>query len=150
MYQHESAARTLSLRHSADASFPMFGPLGERAWAGDDWQPEVLWSDGPSDSEGMVFRQKNEIWVNVRLDATARVAEYVRFGDTVVTRIRVALTPQGTDACTVNVRYDWIAINEAGNAEVAKRAATMTIDWEDAVNVALDVVVTAALSGHSA
>jgi hypothetical protein len=112
MYQHESAARTLSLRHSADASFPMFGPLGERAWAGDDWQPEVLWSDAPGDREGMVFRQKSEIWVNVHLDATARVAEYVRFG--------------------------WIAINEAGNAEVAKRAATMTIDWEDAVNAALD------------
>jgi len=116
----------------------MFGPLGERAWAGDDWQPEVLWSDAPGDREGMVFKQKGEIWVNVRLDPTARIAEYVRFGDTVVTRIRVELTPQGNDACTVNVRYDWTAVNEAGNAEVAKRAAAMTIDWEEAVNAALD------------
>ena len=115
----------------------MFGPLGERAWAGEEWQPEVLWADGPGDREGMVFRQKGEVWVNVRFDATARVAEYVRFGETVVTRIRVALTPRGDAACSAEVRYDWIAVSEAGNAEVAKRAAAMTIDWQGAIDAAL-------------
>ena len=115
----------------------MFGPLGERAWAGEDWNPEVLWADGPGDREGMVFRQKGEVWVNVRFDACEHVAEYVRFGETVVTRIRVALTASGDHACSASVRYDWIALSEEGNAEVVRRRAATTIDWADAVNAAL-------------
>ncbi len=116
----------------------MFGPLGERAWAGAEWQPEVLWADGPGDREGMVFRQKGEIWVNVRLDSDAHVAEYVRFGADIVTRIRVELTPAGDDACSADVRYDWIAVSEAGNDEVPKQSAAMTIDWDVAINAALN------------
>ncbi|HKR63203.1 MAG TPA: hypothetical protein VJZ00_05670 [Thermoanaerobaculia bacterium] len=115
----------------------MFGPLGERAWAGEDWQPEVLWADGPGDSEGMVFRQKGEVWVNVRFDRVANVAEYVRFGADVVTRIRVALEPRGENACDAHVRYEWVAVSEEGNAEVARRKAATTIDWEDAIHAAL-------------
>jgi hypothetical protein len=137
VYQHEAVSNSITLQASADRAFPMFGPLGELAWAGPEWQPEVLWADGPGDREGMVFRQKGEIWVNVRFDAGARVAEYVRFGVDVVTRIRVALTPSGDDACSADVRYDWIAVTEAGNAEVAKRRAATTIDWDVAINAAL-------------
>jgi hypothetical protein len=137
MYQHETASKTISLHASTDRAFPMFGPLGERAWAGPDWQPEVLWADGPGDRPGMIFRQRGEIWVNVRLDAGTREAEYVRFGPDVVTRIRVELTPTGDDACSADVRYDWIAVSEAGNAEVVKRRDAMTIDWDEAINAAL-------------
>jgi len=139
MYQHEHASASLSLAASADHAFPMFGPLGERAWAGPDWNPEVLWADGPGDREGMVFRQRGEVWVNVRFDPREHVAEYVRFGETVVTRIRVALTDHGKDACAADVRYDWIALSEEGNAEVVRRREGMTIDWEEAVNRALAV-----------
>lgn len=137
MYQHETTSATFSLAASADRAFPMFGPMGERAWAGPDWNPEVLWADGPGDREGMVFRQKGEVWVNVRFDSSEHVAEYVRFGDIIVTRIRVALTPRGSEACGADVRYDWIATSEEGNAEVVRRREAMTIDWEDAVNTAL-------------
>ena len=137
MHQHETASATLSLAASADRAFPMFGPLGERAWAGPDWNPEILWADGPGDREGMVFRQRGEVWVNVRFDAREHVAEYVRFGELVVTRIRVELTDRGDDTCAANVRYDWIALSEEGNVEVVKRREAMTIDWEDAVNAAL-------------
>jgi hypothetical protein len=137
MYQHEHARATLALTASADRAFPMFGPNGERAWAGPEWDPEVLWADGPGDREGMVFRQKGEVWVNVRFDPREHVAEYVRFGPAVVTRIRVALSPRGDDTCAANVRYDWIALSEEGNAEVVRRREGMTIDWEEAVNEAL-------------
>ena len=137
MYHHRTTSATLSLSASASRAFPLFGPLGERAWAGPDWNPEVLWADGPGDREGMIFRQKGEIWVNVRFDPLAHVAEYVRFGDTVVTRIRVALTDPGDTSCSANVRYDWIAVSEEGNADVERRREAMTIDWEDAVNAAL-------------
>jgi hypothetical protein len=138
MYHHETAATILSLTASTERAFPMFGPLGERAWAGPEWTPEVLWADGEGDREGMVFRQKGEVWVNVRFDSREHVAEYVRFGETVVTRIRVILTPRGDDACSADVRYDWIALSEEGNKEVVRRRESLSIDWEEAVNAALD------------
>ena len=97
------------------------------------------WADGPGDREGMVFRAAGDLWVNVRFDREAFVAEYVRLAADMVTRIRVALTPSGDAASTAEVRYAWTAVTEAGNAQVAakKADAETMMDWEEDVNAAL-------------
>ena len=141
MYQHATASRTLVLHASADDAFPMFGPFGERAWAGPRWNPHVLWADGAGDREGMVFRNADDpqTWVNLRFDPQGRVAEYLHFDDKVVTRIRVTLEPAGEQLTHALVAYEWVALSEEGNAvvEAKKAGAEEFLKWDEAINAAL-------------
>jgi len=62
---------------------PLFGPEGERAWAGKHWDPQFIYPKPARDVEGAVFTVKHEafsaVWVNTVFDVEARHFQYVYF-----------------------------------------------------------------------
>jgi hypothetical protein len=54
----------------------LFGPEGERAWAGNDWNPEFIYPQPARDQLGAVFSishgQYRAIWVTTAFDIDAR------------------------------------------------------------------------------
>ena len=52
---------------------PLFGPQGERAWAGEDWNPQFVFPTPARDIEGAVFTVRHgehtAVWVNTVFDA---------------------------------------------------------------------------------
>src|SRR5215217_4271418 len=62
-------------------AFPLFSPLGEKAWV-PGWDPELLHPSGANWTEGLIFRTRGEsgdaIWVVTRLDRSAWRVQYHR------------------------------------------------------------------------
>ena len=146
MYQHLTTRHSFLIHAPATTAFPMFGPEGERVWAGPDWDPQICWTpfvDGerPGDGEGMIFTLGNgSTWINVRFDAEAGVAEYVHLLAGVVTRIRVEIRSREADSCEALVTYSWTATSPETEATIRERAATTTASlptWGEKVNNAL-------------
>lgn len=102
---------------------PLFGPVGERAWAGKHWDPHFLYPQHANDQEGAVFTVRhgpfNAVWVNTLFDMDARHFQYVYFmPDVMVTMIDVRFKPISADSTSVNVIYTRTAITPSGNEHV--------------------------------
>lgn len=121
---------------------PLFGPEGERAWAGDDWDPKFLYPQPATDLEGAVFTVRhgthNTVWVNTLFDVGARHFQYVYFlADLMVTTIDVRFKPIDSGTTRVYVVYARTALTPEANAHVAtmaehdKKAGS---EWQQAVN----------------
>ena len=92
-YHHRHAASSGSVAHVRNefeftvhapyrVTTPLFGPQGERAWAGDDWDPHFLYPQPAQDTQGAVFTIKHghrhhAYWVNTAFDLEARHFQYV-------------------------------------------------------------------------
>jgi hypothetical protein len=83
---------------------PLFGPDGERAWAGKNWNPEFIHPQPGTDVEGAVFTitilhgPLKAVWVNTLFDINARHFQYVYFlPDVMVTVIDVRFDVIATD-----------------------------------------------------
>ncbi|MGD0367142.1 MAG: hypothetical protein ABSA94_06780, partial [Acidobacteriaceae bacterium] len=77
---------------------PLFGPEGERCWAGKDWDPHFLYPQPARDSQGAVFTvqhgPRTSIWVNTAYDLAAGRLQYVAvLPDAFLNVIDVRLTP---------------------------------------------------------
>jgi hypothetical protein len=63
---------------------PLFGPEGERAWAGDDWNPEFVFPVPAQDIEGAVFTlrhgERRAVWVNTIFDLSAACSTCMCWG----------------------------------------------------------------------
>ena len=88
---------------------PLFGPEGERPWAGKHWNPQFLYPRPAHDEQGAVFTVHHgpvtAVWVNTLFDLNARHFQYVYFiPDIMVTTIDVAFharrlnTPRSTSS----------------------------------------------------
>ncbi|MFO0582972.1 MAG: hypothetical protein U0229_11925 [Anaeromyxobacter sp.] len=129
------------------ATFPLFGAWGERAWAGDSWNPRFLWPDPPRDEEGEVFtlshgERGEAVWVNTAFDLGAGRIQYVYvLPGTQVTVIDLALEEAPDGASTrVRVRYRRTALDPGANTiveEAGRHDAGSAREWEEAVNAAL-------------
>jgi hypothetical protein len=102
---------------------PLFGPEGERVWAGKHWDPKFLYPQPAHDGEGAVFTVKHgpftAVWVNTRFDLEARHFQYVYFlPNLMVTTIDVRFRSLRPDATRVNVTYTRTAIAPEGNEHV--------------------------------
>ena len=136
---------TLTVRASYSITAPLFGPEGERAWAGEKWNPRFFYPQPAKDIEGAVFAVSNgtadAIWVNTAFDLAARHFQYVSFlPGVMVTTIDVNFTPVDASHTTVKVTYTRTALNEAANARVTALGETDRVsgpDWERAVNATL-------------
>ena len=128
----------LPLREAA----PLFGPIGERAWAGKHWNPEFLHPQPAKDVEGAVFTIRHgamqATWVNTLFDIEARHFQYVYFlPDVMVTVIDVRFTQPDTNKTAVHVDYTRTALTPEGNEHVTtmteadKRAGT---EWQQAID----------------
>lgn len=123
----------------------LFGPEGERAWAGPDWNPEFLHPQPAQDVDGAVFTQEygdlSAVWVVARHDLEARHFRYVYFiAQMLVTIVDVRFEPQAEDLTRVHVVYARTALSPAGETQVR----TMTegdrragIEWQEAIDAYL-------------
>ena len=60
---------------------PLFGPQGERCWAGDDWDPQFLYPQPGKDIQGAVFTvqlgRRQSVWVTTLFDLAGGRMQYV-------------------------------------------------------------------------
>jgi len=124
---------------------PLFGPEGERVWAGNDWNPQFLYPQPAQDSEGAVFTIQrgplNVVWVNTLFDLEARHFQYVYFiTDVMVTTIDLRFMPVSNESTQVNVIYTRTALTPEGNKRVAAMRDHDTHagkDWQEQIDAYL-------------
>lgn len=101
----------------------LFGPEGERAWAGPHWNPEFLYPRPGRDVEGAVFTIGHgpikATWVNTSFDLQSRHFQYVYFiPDLMVTVIDVHFSSPSAAETGVHVDYVRTALTPDGNDHV--------------------------------
>jgi len=102
---------------------PLFGPEGERCWAGKDWDPHFLYPQPARDSQGAVFTvqhgPRTSIWVNTAYDLAAGRLQYVAvLPDAFLNVIDVRLTPIDATHTAVEVTYTRTALAPVANEDV--------------------------------
>lgn len=121
---------------------PLFGPDGERAYAGKHWDPAFVYPQPASDVEGAIFTVRHgpykAVWVNTLFDLGGQHFQYVYFlSDLMVTVVDVRFRPVSADSTVVNVTYTRTALTPQGNEHVAAMSEddkTAGKDWQEAIN----------------
>jgi hypothetical protein len=121
---------------------PLFGPNGERAWAGKHWNPQFIYPQPASDTEGAVFSIQHgpytATWVTSKFDVEGRYFQYVYFlPDLMVTVIDVRFRLVNADATAVNVIYTRTALTPEGNQHVTAMTEgdkTAGNEWQQAID----------------
>jgi hypothetical protein len=124
---------------------PLFGPEGERPWAGKHWNPQFLYPRPAHDEQGAVFTVHHgtvtAVWVNTLFDLEARHFQYVYFiPDIMVTTIDVRFTPANSTTTQVHVVYTRTALTSEGNDHVATFTAadkTAADEWQQSIDAYL-------------
>ncbi|MFL6351625.1 MAG: hypothetical protein ACJ74Z_07220 [Bryobacteraceae bacterium] len=128
-----------------DRAAPLFGPEGERCWAGQTWNPEFLYPLPAKDVEGAVFTVQHgphkSVWVNTEFDLAAGRMQYVSFiPDCLVSTIDVRLTAIDPTTTGVEVTYTRTALSAAANDDVHALATgdrTSGPQWQEAIQSCL-------------
>ena len=102
---------------------PLFGPEGERAWAGEDWNPVFLYPQPARDVQGAVFTIQHgphtAVWINALFDLAAGRMQYVYvIPERLATTIDVSLKAIDATHTSVHVTYTRTALNPAANGDV--------------------------------
>ncbi len=129
----------------ADAA-SLFGPNGERAWAGKHWDPQFLHPQPGRDEEGAVFTIRHgplsAVWVNTLFDIGGRHFQYVSFlPGLMVTVIDVRFKVMDDATTGVNVTYTRTAITPEGDEHVAAMSEgdkTAGPEWQQAIDKYLE------------
>jgi hypothetical protein len=143
--RHSQTQFELLVHASYAETAPLFGPQGERAWAGKHWNPEFIYPAVEKDIEGAVFTiQHGELkatWVNTLFDLDGRHFQYVYFlPDLMVTVIDVRFKPLTADSTAVSVVYTRTAITPEGNPHVdamSEGDRMAGADWQKAIDAYL-------------
>ena len=125
----------------------LFGPEGERCWAGQHWNPEFLFPQPAKDVQGAVFTVQHgphkSVWVNTLFDTAAGRMQYVSFiPEALVSTVDVRLSALGAASTRVEVTYARTALNIAANGDVqamGKSDAQSGPDWQQAIEKCLAV-----------
>jgi hypothetical protein len=101
----------------------LFGPDGERSWAGDEWNPQFLYPQPGKDIQGAVFTvqrgRHKSVWINTLFDVAAGRMQYVSFvADAMVSTVDVRLTSVDPSTTSVDVTYVRTALDTSANEEV--------------------------------
>jgi hypothetical protein len=153
----QDSGRTASLTHIRTdfdltvhapyrVAFPLFGPDGERSWAGGDWNPQFVYPSPAADIPGTVFTVKHgshqAVWVNTMFDLAEHRIQYAYFlSDVMVTTINLSFLPLDSSSTKVSVVYERTALCVEANDQVEQFAGAdqaRGADWEKAINVFLD------------
>jgi hypothetical protein len=126
-------------------AFPLFGPVGERSWAGSDWNPQFVHPRPAADIQGTVFTGKHgahqAVWVNTVFDLEGHHIQYAYFiSDVMVTTIDLTFLPLDSAETKVTVIYERTALSVAANEQVQQFGAAdraRGADWEKAINAYL-------------
>ena len=103
----------------------LFGPEGERPWAGKHWDPLFLHPVPGRDEEGAVFTIQHgplhAVWVVTQHDLGARHFQYVYFvADLLVTTIDVRFEPVDPKTTRAHVTYARTAVSAEGDEHVTE------------------------------
>jgi hypothetical protein len=121
---------------------PLFGPEGERVWAGKHWNPKFLYPKTPHDEQGAVFTIQHgpvtATWVNTLFDLDTRHFIYAYFiPEIMVTTIDVRFTPTNTTTTQVHVVYTRTALAPEGNDHVTaftEHDKSAAHEWQQAID----------------
>ena len=127
-----------------NVAFPLFGPDGERSWAGADWNPQFVYPSPAADIQGTVFTVMHgahqAVWVNTVFD----VGHYIQYAyfisDLMVTTINLTFIPLDSTRTKVSVVYERTALSVAANEQVQRFGAAdraRGTAWEKAVKAYL-------------
>jgi hypothetical protein len=123
----------------------LFGPEGERPWAGPHWEPHFIYPQPAHDRQGAVFTiahgDRTAVWVNTLFDLDARHFQYVY----VVPEIQAAtidVTFRSIDAShtAVHVTYARTALTSDANDHIlalGEQDQTSGPEWQSAINAFL-------------
>ncbi|HEY3988668.1 MAG TPA: hypothetical protein VGM02_05160 [Acidobacteriaceae bacterium] len=139
---HVSTSFTFTVNASLHEAAPLFGPEGERAWAGEDWDPRFVFPAPARDVEGAVFTlqhgEHTAVWVNTLFDLNAGHMQYVYvLGDLLATTIDVRLHAMDAAHTKVEVTYVRTALRPEANEHVlslGKHDREQGTVWEKAIN----------------
>jgi hypothetical protein len=139
---HVRNSFTLTVRAPYKIAAPLFGPNGERAWAGNDWDPQFIYPEPAEDRGGAVFTVKHgphqSVWVNTLFDAEAGHFQYVYFvNDLMVTVIDLRFSVLDSRNTKVNVVSERTALNPEANDHVQQLGASDRSNgtrWQKAIN----------------
>jgi hypothetical protein len=138
---HVSNSFALTVHAPLSRAAILFGPDGERCWAGERWNPEFLYPQPGKDVQGAVFTVQHgphkSVWVNTVFDTVGGRMQYVSFiPDAVVSTIDVRLTSVDPSSTRVDVTYARTALDAAANDDVeamGKRDRESGPEWEQAI-----------------
>jgi hypothetical protein len=119
----------------------LFGPEGERCWAGPHWNPEFLYPQPGQDIQGAVFTVQhgphNSVWVNTLFDPAGGRMQYVSFiPEKLVSTVDVRLAPLDPFSTSVEVTYARTALNVSANDDVqamGKKDGESGPEWQQAI-----------------
>jgi hypothetical protein len=139
---HTQTSFDLLVHASYAMAAPLFGPEGERPWAGKHWDPQFIHPQPAADVEGAVFTIQHgpvhATWVNTLFDVEGRHFQYVYFiSDLMVTVIDVRFKSEGADSTAVHVVYTRTALTAEGNEHVAAMTEGDKIaceEWQQAID----------------
>lgn len=142
---HVSNSFQLIVRTSLSRAAILFGPNGERCWAGPHWNPEFLYPQPGKDIQGAVFMihhgPHNSVWVNTLFDPVGGRMQYVSFiPDRLVSIVDVQLTSVDSSSTSVKVTYARTALDAAANDDVealAKNDRESGPEWQQAIEKCL-------------
>ncbi len=126
-------------------AFPLFGPEGERVWAGKHWDPHFVFPQPPKDIQGAVFTllhgTQKVVWVNTLFDLETGRIQYVYFiPDALVTTIDLHLEAASVTRTNVEVTYTRTALSAEANEHVqalGENDRDSGKDWEGSINAYL-------------
>lgn len=142
---HVTNSFTFTVNAPLREAAPLFGPEGERAWAGDEWNPRFVFPVPARDVEGAVFTLRHgehtAVWVNTIFDLSAGRMQYVYvLGDLLVTTIDVRLHVTDPRHTRVDVTYVRTALRPEANehaAALGKHDGEQGKVWEKQINAYL-------------
>ena len=125
---------------------PLFGPVGERAWAGEDWNPQFVFPTPARDVEGAVFTvqhgEHTAVWINTVFDLETGRMQYVYvLADLLATTIDVRLHAIDRTHTRVDVTYTRTALRPEANEHVlhmGKHDGEQGPEWEAAIHAYLE------------
>jgi hypothetical protein len=123
----------------------LFGPEGERSWAGEDWNPQFLYPQPGKDIQGAVFTvqqgHRKSVWITTLFDVANGRMQYVSFVPEVrVSTVDVRLTAVDPSTTSVGVTYVRTALDASANEEVQALGQSDReegVHWQEAIETCL-------------
>ena len=123
---------------------PLFGPEGERPWAGKHWDPQFLYPQPAHDEQGAVFTVHHgpvtAVWVNTLFDLEARHFNTSTSSPTSWSPPSTSASRPPTGQHQVHVVYTRTALTPEGNDHVTAFTASdksAAQDWQQAIDAYL-------------
>jgi hypothetical protein len=142
---HVSNSFQFVVQATLNRAAALFGPEGERCWAGRHWNPEFLYPQPGKDVQGAIFTVQHgphkSVWVNTIFDPAGGRMQYVSFTpERLVFTVDVQLTALDPASTKVEVAYARTALDTAANDDVqamGKRDRESGPEWRQAIESCL-------------